>query len=78
MIIETVKQAEDGEGVIVRLYENERSRCKVLLRTGFSVQSAHVCNLLEENQTQLEVTGGNEVHLDIKPYQIFTVRLMPK
>ena len=77
VIIETVKKAEDGEGIIVRLYENERSRCKATLQAGFSLQAAHICNLLEEDQTQLEVEAGSAVSLNIKPYQIVTLRLIP-
>ncbi|MFC1959527.1 alpha-mannosidase [Chloroflexota bacterium] len=78
VIIETVKQAEDGNGVIVRLYENERSRKTVTLQTGFPVAEAHLCNLLEENEEALTVgEGGQAVGFAITPYQIVTVRLIP-
>jgi alpha-mannosidase len=77
VIIETVKRAEDGNGVIVRLYENERCRGVVTLQTGFELQAAHRCNLLEENQETLEVSG-NEVKFNIRPYQIVTVRLVAR
>jgi alpha-mannosidase len=75
VIIETVKQAEDGDGLIVRLYENERSRGKVILQTGFALKAAYICNLLEDNETELAVDNG-AVTLDITPYQIITVRLI--
>ncbi len=77
VIIETVKQAEDGEGIIVRLYENERNRGKVTLQAGFSLQAAYICNLLEDNETQLDVGADGVVNLNITPYQIITVRLVP-
>jgi alpha-mannosidase len=75
IIIETVKRAEDGNGMIVRLYENERCRGVVKLQIGFDLQGAYRCNLLEENQERLEVSG-NEIKLEIRPYQIMTLRLV--
>ena len=76
VIIETVKQAEDGQGVIVRLYENERCRGPATLRVGFPLAGAYRCNLLEENGAPLPIVQ-NEVRLAVKPYQIMTVRLVP-
>jgi alpha-mannosidase len=75
VIIETVKLAEDGEGLIVRLYEYQRSRGKVTLTVGFPVSAAYVCNLLEENQRPLPVEG-NTVQIEVTPYQIHTLRLV--
>ncbi len=76
-IIETVKQAEDGNGIIVRLYENQRCRGKITLSFGFNVAGAHHTNLLEENETTLTVEN-NQVKLDITPYQIITLRVVPQ
>jgi alpha-mannosidase len=73
VIIETVKRAEDGNGIIVRLYENERCRGVVTLQAGFDVAEVYRCNLLEENQEQLEVSD-NQIKLNIRPYQIVTLR----
>jgi alpha-mannosidase len=77
VVIETVKMAEDGNGLIVRLYENERNRGKVTVTTGFDLAEAHECNLLEENEQEFE-TRGNALDIDIRPYQIVTLRLLPK
>ena len=76
IIIETVKQAEDGRGLILRLYENERCRGAVTLRVGFPLAGAYRCNLLEENEAPLPVVQ-NAVHFTVKPYQIMTLRLLP-
>ena len=77
VIIETIKQAEDGNGVIVRLYEGERSRGKVTLEAGFDVAEAYICNLLEENQEQLSVEN-NSITLDVRPYMIASIRIIPQ
>ena len=75
-LAETVKQAEDGNGIIVRLYENKRMRGSVQVRTGFPIREAYITNLLEENQERLEAED-NKVNLNITPFQIVTVRLIP-
>ncbi|MCA9886324.1 MAG: alpha-mannosidase, partial [Anaerolineae bacterium] len=75
-VVETVKQAEDGNGVIVRLYEGERNRGPVTLTAGFNVSAAYHCNLLEENDEELLVEN-NQVTLNLKPYEIVTLRLVP-
>lgn len=75
VVIETIKQAEDGDGLIVRLYESQRQRGLVTLRTGFPLQAAWRTNLLEENQAPLDVVTDYEVAFEIRPFQIITVRL---
>jgi alpha-mannosidase len=75
LVIETVKQAEDGRGVIVRLYETQRKRGVAALTAAFPVAHAWRTNLLEENQYELEV-DGKTVKVPVKPYQIVTLRLM--
>ena len=75
VIIETIKRAEDGNGIIVRLYESQRRRGPVKVRTGFAVQSAWETNLLEENESQLNV-DNDTIQLTLRPYQIMTLRLI--
>ena len=76
VVIETVKQAEDGRGVIVRLYESQRRRGEFTLTTGFPLAEAWRTNLLEENLERLDVNGCH-LRFSIKPYQIVTLRLLP-
>ncbi len=75
-VIETVKQAEDGHGIIVRLYECRRRRGPVTLTASFPLAGAFRQNLLEENQAELRVSGAS-VTFELRPYQILTLRLMP-
>ncbi|RPJ21849.1 MAG: alpha-mannosidase [Chloroflexi bacterium] len=76
IIIETIKGAEDENGLIVRLYESQRRRGEVTLTTSFPMQSAWITDLLEENQIELE-PKGQQVKIQLKPYQIMTLRLIP-
>jgi len=74
VIIETIKQAEDGDGIIVRLYESQRKRGQVQVRFGCAVESAWMTNLLEENESVLSVEQDS-IPLSLKPYQIVTLRV---
>ena len=74
VVIETVKQAEDGNGLIVRLYECMRQRGEVTLRCGVGITAVSTTNLLEENETELPHNGSSVTFL-IKPYQIVTLRI---
>jgi alpha-mannosidase len=77
VILETVKWAEDEHGLIIRLYESQRKRGAVRLSTGFSLAAAWETNLLEENQRALDVEG-NGLTLQVRPFQIITLRLLPE
>ena len=74
VIIETVKQAEDGNGIIIRLYESQRKRGQVQVRFGIAVESAWETNLLEENESELSVVNDS-ILLSLRPYQIVTLRV---
>ncbi len=75
VVIETIKAAEDGSGLIVRLYETRRMRGPVTLHCAFPVAAAWRANLLEENQEPLTV-AGQQVCFNIRPYQIVTLRVV--
>ncbi len=77
VVIETVKRAEDGNGLIVRLYEDQRNRGRCALTTGFPLAGAALTNLLEEDQGALDVQV-NSLQLDVTPYQIISLRLIPQ
>jgi alpha-mannosidase len=77
VVIETVKQAQDGQGLIVRLYESQRQRVKFTLTSSFPLAGAWRTNLLEENSETLR-TAEHQVGYSIKPYQILTLRLLPQ
>jgi alpha-mannosidase len=76
IVVETIKGAEDGNGLIVRLYESQRKRGQVRLNLGFELGSAWRTNLLEENQAAL-TPDGKTLTLSVRPYEIVTLRLVP-
>ena len=76
VVIEAVKLAEDGSGdVVVRLYEALGTRTHATLTTGFSFANARQVNLLERDVTpDGSSVGGDGVRLELRPFQIVTMR----
>ncbi|GAB4556942.1 MAG: alpha-mannosidase [Anaerolineae bacterium] len=75
VIVETVKRAEDGDGLIVRLYECYRQRGPVTLHCSRPIAAAWETDLIERNETALDIVGGDKVELFIRPYEVRTLRL---
>jgi alpha-mannosidase len=76
VVIETIKQAEDGRGVILRLYEGQQERGKVRLQTTAPIKAAWRCDLLEADKEQIAAVDGNTLTLHVRPFEIQTIRLV--
>jgi alpha-mannosidase len=75
VVLETMKLAEDGEGIILRIYECENALTKVHVNLGVAgVTSVQECNLMEESITTVPI-AGNGFDLKIKPYEIKSYRV---
>ncbi len=72
VVLETVKQAENGEGVVLRLYECENARTKTVVRLPEGAKEAYLTNLLEEIQEELPIVDG-KVCFVTKPFEIQTI-----
>ncbi len=75
IVVDTVKPAGDGRGIVVRLYEAHGSRGPVTLRFGYPLAHAEACNLLEEPAGDVERRGTHELLLQVRPYELKTVRV---
>ena len=74
VVLETVKQAEDGDGVILRLYECENAKTPVTLTWNKPFSTAEADNCIEEKTGDVEVSG-NQIRFTIKPYEVKTIRI---
>ena len=75
--IEVVKQAMEGEDLIVRLYEYHNHRGALHLLVPDTIAEAYETNLLEEKERKLELNDGT-ITAEITPYEIKTIRLVHK
>lgn len=75
IVIETIRKAENGNSIIVRLYESLRKRGTVTLATGFKISGAYRNNLLEKNPAKLD-HSDNQIKLSVRPFEIITLRII--
>jgi alpha-mannosidase len=73
IIIEAVKCAEDGDGIIVRLYESHGSRGSCVLSTSLSFTRLSATNLIENGDEPLAFSEGR-AELCFSPFEIVTLR----
>ncbi|MNW39107.1 Mannosylglycerate hydrolase [compost metagenome] len=74
VMLDTVKPAEEGSGVILRLYESAGGRERVALEWPEQVESIYISNALEKEFEQLPHNEG-QFELDFAPYEIKTIRI---
>jgi alpha-mannosidase len=74
-VVETVKAADDGRGIILRGYEALGGRRRVRLRPGVPCTTAVRTDVLERDGDPVDVDGDG-IHLWVRPFELVTLRLM--
>ena len=75
-VVETVKAADDGRGVIVRGYEALGGRRRVRLAPGVPCTAAVRTDLLERDGEPVAVDADG-IELTVRPFELVTLRLLP-
>lgn len=75
LMADTVKKAEDGNGVILRMYEYENKRGKAVTEFEAKIAQVYECDLMEKNQ-QTVSHSEKSFCFDYKPYEIKTFRVI--
>lgn len=76
VVVDTVKTAEDGDDLIIRLYESHGAHQNAVLTLGRPVRKAFQVNLLEEGREAVPVGRGNKIRLALRPFEVRTLRLV--
>ena len=74
-VLQALKPAEDGRGLILRLYEPNGGRGELSVRVDFPVCRVLECNLVEEDAGEVALRKGT-FRVAIRPFQIRTFRLL--
>lgn len=76
IILDTLKVAEDGNGMIVRIYECNGSRGKAGIHFSQKIEHVMECDLMETDEQMIPVIK-NGFEFTIKPFEIKTFRIHP-
>ncbi len=72
--ISSVKMSEKGNALIVRLVETSGCGGNAVLHVPSSAKKVLKVNLLERNGEELELDAARSVRLDLRPWEISTIR----
>ncbi len=68
-----------GQSIILRVYESLGGKSRGAIRTEFQVKRVWKCNVLEDDETPLDVAddgdGWKKVNIELRPFEIATFRL---
>jgi alpha-mannosidase len=74
VIVETVKAAENGEGLIVRLYEASGATVHATVSFSFPARNVTETDSMENPLRPLDL-DGSKLNLDFRPFEIKTLRI---
>jgi alpha-mannosidase len=72
LVLDTIKLAEDGHALILRLYEAHGGRGSAKVRLGFPFEDAWTATLLEDRLRELPIDDG-AIALDYAPFELITI-----
>lgn len=75
LVIDTIKKAEDSDGIIVRLYECHGARGTARVRVDLPYETAAFCNGLEEPAGKTARVRNQSIEVPYAPYKIITLLL---
>lgn len=75
LVLDTVKRAEDGDALILRLYETHGARGTARVRVPAGLKTVLFTDILEETGEKVEVAADGVINVSYRPYQIITLRV---
>ena len=75
IIVECIKEAETGEGVILRMYESSGTYNKTNITSKVNYKEVYETNMLEENKNVL-FKNSNLISLDFTPFETKTLLIV--
>jgi alpha-mannosidase len=75
LIVETLKQAEDSDSLILRTFDSHGSHAQVSFSLAGDLQSVTETDLMEENPSQVEMSNLHSFLDSYRPYEIKTHNL---
>lgn len=73
--VDALKKAQDGNGYILRVVEDEQRRGKCRIDLGFGFDRIIECNMIEEDKAEIE-SDANGFEFTINPFEVKTFRII--
>lgn len=74
VVVETVKMAEYGDEIIVRMYEAHNCACEAEISFGFNAKRAYLCDLQENTMEEITVKN-NALKVKCGGFEIVTLKI---
>lgn len=74
VVTETIKSAENGNGIIIRVFDCGDISGNVNLNFGINIKKAYLCDMLENEISELTIKN-NSISLKLKNYEIITIKI---
>jgi alpha-mannosidase len=75
LTLETVKGAEQGGDIILRVYEHANRRTSAKITFGLPIRAVIETNLMEKNSSEPLKIDNNSIALSFRPFEIKTLRI---
>lgn len=75
VLCDTVKEAEDGNGTVLRFYECKNKRQNATFTLGIPAKKVFLCDLMENEIEELPL-NGNTISCPVKGFEILTVKVL--
>jgi alpha-mannosidase len=69
-----LKMADDGHGIIIRLNNPVNAETRGIIRFARPIKEAFRATMNEKATGPLSLANGNEIELDVKPFEVVTIR----
>ena len=70
MVIETIKQSESGDGIIIRVYESQGKNAICSIKTALEYYEAVETDLMENEIHEIKIND-----ISFSPFEIKTIKL---
>ncbi len=77
VVVETIKKAEKEDSLIIRMYEAHGIDADFSMKFAFDIGKAYECDIMERNLQEI-TKELNSIPLRLKPFEIRTIKIMPK
>ncbi|CAG8529788.1 12341_t:CDS:10 [Funneliformis caledonium] len=75
VILDTVKRAEDSDGIILRLFEAYGGHAKAILTSSLPLENIYETNILEDHTCLINYNQQDGAVIKFNPFQVITLKM---